>query len=369
MQSWKSQGAVVDDALQRRIGGLVAEIKLPRSVNRWPPACLGTTIGTVRERNQDRALVAVATYPAAPERNFILTVVCDGIGGLARGDEAAVLAISVFTSRVLRTPKQLPSERLHSAAMAANDAVYSAFRGRGGSTLASVLVPAQEQAAGVNVGDTRIYGLTQSGEAKQLSIDDTLGELLGSPNAATPNRHKLVQYVGMGEGLEPHILHPAKREFEDILITSDGAHNVPKDAFSQMMRVPSTNLDLVSRLLTLSEVLGGQDNATAALTPLKFDHKPRDAGGHGLIIELFSVSDRLEIWIPLLSEEYRKIDMPTALTDASDAVERPNTSKKAGHVTRRGKPHHKPSSKKKSQSIEENIEQPALDITFPKKEE
>ena len=41
-------------------------------------------------------------YADAPERNFTLAALCDGMGGMAQGEYAAVLALSTFVARILR---------------------------------------------------------------------------------------------------------------------------------------------------------------------------------------------------------------------------------------------------------------------------
>jgi serine/threonine protein phosphatase PrpC len=288
---------MADDALERRIARFVAEEKEPYSVNGTPDICLGTCIGAVREQNQDRALVTFTSYPTAPEKSFALGVVCDGMGGLLKGDEAAVIAVSVFVSRVIRWPSQPAPDRLRWAALAANDAVYKSLGGLGGTTLSAVMVGWQGAVVGVNAGDSRIYGLTRSRDAKQLSRDDTVAGLLGQQQGLGADQ--LVQFIGMGGGVEPQIIATDQKEFESILITSDGIHCAPAAAFSQAIRAATSNLDLIRRLLALSDALGGQDNGTALLLPTRFD-APNGDSEQGLNLTFWSPSDRLEIWIPAL---------------------------------------------------------------------
>lgn len=121
-----------DDALQKRLAKFLGATLAPASTNSLGDFCVATNIGAVRKQNQDRALLVFATYSETPERNFTLAVVCDGVGGMSQGDDAAIIAVSTFVSRVLRLSRTPVNERLHSAAMAANDAVYGSFRGKGG---------------------------------------------------------------------------------------------------------------------------------------------------------------------------------------------------------------------------------------------
>jgi PPM family protein phosphatase len=288
---------VAEDALERRIASFVAEGKAPYSVNGTPDICLGTSIGPVREQNQDRALITFTSYPTAPEKNFALGVVCDGMGGLISGDEAAVIAISVFVSRVIRWPSQPTPDRLRWAASAANEAVHRSLGGLGGTTLSAVMVGWQGAVVGVNARDSRIYGLMRSRAAKQLSRNDTVAGLLGRQEGMGADR--LIQYIGMGDGIQPRIIEIGQEEFESVLITSDGVHCASPATLSQAIRAAASNLDLIRRLLALSDALGGQDNGTALLLPTRFEVPDGDSE-QGLNLTFWSPSARLEIWIPAL---------------------------------------------------------------------
>jgi serine/threonine protein phosphatase PrpC len=288
---------VTDDALERRIARLIARVQAPYSLNGTPDICLGTCIGAIREQNQDRALITFASYPTAPEKSFALGIVCDGMGGLLRGDEAAVIAVSVFASRVIRWPSQPTPDRLRWAALAANQAVNKSLDGRGGATLAAVMVGLGGAVVGVNAGDSRIYGLTQSRDVKQLSRDDNLAGLLGQQGGFGANQ--LLQFIGMGDGIAPQIIDMDQDEFESILITSDGVHCASPATFAQAVRAPTSNLDLIRRLLALNEALGGHDNGTALVLPTRFE-APHSDSEQGLNLTFWSPSDRLEILIPAL---------------------------------------------------------------------
>ena len=288
---------MAEDALERRIASFVAETKAPYSVTGTADICLGTCIGAVREQNQDRALITFASYPTAPEKSFALGIVCDGMGGLVRGEEAAVIAVSVFASRVIQWPSQPIPDRLRWAALAANQAVYTSLDGRGGATLSAVMVGLQGVPVGVNAGDSRIYGLTRSREVKQLSRDDNVAELLGQPGGFGANQ--LLQFVGMGDGIKPRIIDADRNEFDSILITSDGVHCASPATFAQVVRAPTDNHELVRRLLALNDALGGHDNGTALVLPTRFA-APNGDSERGLNLIFWSPSDRLEIWIPAL---------------------------------------------------------------------
>ncbi len=288
---------MAEDALERRIASFVAETKADYSVNGTADISLGTCIGAVREQNQDRALITFASYPAAPEKSFALGIVCDGMGGLARGDEAAVIAVSVFASRVIQWPSQPTPDRLRWATIAANQAVCKSLGSRGGTTLSAVIVGLRGDAVGVNADDSRIYGLTRSRDVTQLTRDDNLAELLGQPGGFGANQ--LLQFVGMGDEIAPRIIDLDRDEFDSILITTDGVHCASPATFAQVVRAPTNNDGLIRRLLALNEAMGGHDNGTALVLPTRFEPPDTDSE-QGLNLTFWSPWDRLEIWIPAL---------------------------------------------------------------------
>jgi len=376
---------VGDDTLQRRIARLIREVKTARSFNGSAEICIGTSIGAVRNDNEDRAVIVFAGYPNSPDRSFALGVLCDGMGGLASGDEAAVLGLSVFTSRVLRTPRLSPAERLRTAVWAANDAVYRQFRGRSGATLSAIFVARSGDLWGTNVGDSRIYGITAEREPIQLTRDDTLAGFLGSDGRGGENLNRLVQFIGMGEGIEPHIVRPERREFRTILLTSDGIHGSAPEAFTHVVRASANNPELIRRLVALNELMGGRDNGTAVTLPTGLDGQSDD-GEQGLNLTFWSASDRLEVWIPILAEPSRREGVPSALSDATNTAPSPpvsspisgapsqrraskNPSKKKGKPKRAAKSSRADATRKGAGEdgnlpLDED-DRPSLDIKFP----
>jgi PPM family protein phosphatase len=358
-----------DDALQRRLSRFLAEVRTPRSFNGAASMGIGTSIGAVRDGNQDRALITLASYAWTPDRDFALGVVCDGIGGLQRGGDAAFWAVSVFVSRFLRTAKLETSERLAAAASAANDAVYELLRGRGGATLSAAVVDRQGNIFGVNVGDSRIYGITHSRALVQLSRDDTLAAVLGRPEELDQS-NRLVQFIGMGEGIEPHPITPVRSNFESLLLTSDGAHGAPPEALTLLVRNAGENSEIIRRLIALSDVLGGRDNSTALILPTSLE--PHDSDPEqGLGLTFLSPSARLEVWLPILAGEARLDRFSADLTEASSPPELSATKARSKHRRARreqvGEPPQKSASSSKSgrQSEPAELEHPMLDVHFP----
>jgi serine/threonine protein phosphatase PrpC len=288
------------DYLNRQLGRFLTSTGPGESVfDAGDGIILGTSIGPVRKTNEDRAIVR-ARYARAPERDFLLAVLSDGMGGMVSGETAAILAVSTFTTRTIRSGRLPADRRLSMAAMAANEAVHQLLGGRGGATLSAVLIESHPEPTAVNVGDSRIYLLPENGNIEQISRDDTLGQYLKNPDLAADDMGSLIQFIGLGSDMEPHIIPiPSRNSNSRFVLTSDGVHG-NNLMLPLLMREPRSPRDLVDRLLKLAESTGGRDNATAVTIPDRFDSDPERRPEIGLMLECHSPAKTLEIWIPEL---------------------------------------------------------------------
>lgn len=241
---------------------------------------LGSAQGRVRGVNEDRVLVATfdGTYP---HESFECYAICDGMGGMQDGAQCASTALGELVAHLLRTRRRRidPQSRLISAVEVANKAIYDKYRGRGGTTIAALLLTELHSVA-VAVGDTRIYLHEHDGAFSQLSIDDTLasrmaeirGEPLQGPSDGPFSNH-LAQFVGQSGPTSPQTIRLPLGLFDyrknsnnlpkGLLITSDGIHRMNKDVFSGVLKIADSPRDTVARLLLISEWTGGIDNESA----------------------------------------------------------------------------------------------------------
>jgi serine/threonine protein phosphatase PrpC len=368
-----------DDALQRRIARLVGDVRAAKAMNCGSNVCLGTNLGSVRKENQDRALVVWADYPENPDRNFTLAVLSDGMGGLMNGEEAATITLSVFVSRILRTPRMPPPERLRNAALYSNNAVYDQFGGRGGATLSAVFIGNNGSKIGINIGDSRIYAVTGTRELVQLSRDDTLAGVLGEQHRSNENHNRLVQFMGMGEGMEPNIVDVDRKEIHTLLVTSDGVHGSPMAALNQIVRRARSETDLTRKLLSLSELLGGQDNGTAIALGTETRGHLGD-GEQGLNLTFLSVNERLEVWIPILAEEARQERPRASQADKDEPVPPQKVGSIASNVgaddlkrqrrsrARGGRSNKGSATEEQGLPLDADKPSPVLDVKFPSSE-
>jgi serine/threonine protein phosphatase PrpC len=312
----------VPDQLQRRVQGFLADAPSACAVfDAGNSVFLGTSVGAVREKNEDRAIVVRVCYGREPERDFVLAALSDGMGGLENGEDAAIVTLSTFVARTIRTARLPPDRRLNMAASDANDAVYQLYRGRGGATLSAVLIERRFGAIGVNVGDSRIYLLRDTRSIEQLSRDDTLGELVRDRAGlnAVDRTGSLIQHIGMGEGLEPHIISAdAPNTNSHFVLTSDGVHR-NKELLNLVTRETPSPEKLVHRLLLLAELLGGHDNATAVVVPDLMNSDHNRSLEFALSLQFFSPFKEAEIWITEMSDRAERNQIGHAVQHLPEA--------------------------------------------------
>lgn len=293
---------LLDDFVKARLNKAIADGQAARAVKANGAVSIGTSVGTVREENQDASLCMRLRFGTDPRRDFDLLILCDGMGGMRGGREASSHAIARFIFTLVEA-RERPLETLMVEAMrAANDSLYRKFGGSGGTTLSAVALRRDREAIGIHAGDSRIYTVSEDGALDQVSQDDTLSSLLNR-GSETEFGSKLVQYVGMGSDLEPHT-YRLPLGGQRILLTSDGVHGIAHSTLSRLTRHSLNSHDMIRKLLTLSDVLGGWDNATAIIAGSQIDTPPVE-GLSGCFLEITTPSNSLEMFLPVRASEYR----------------------------------------------------------------
>jgi PPM family protein phosphatase len=238
----------------------------PSGVRRVAPlkGAVASDIGSVRDENQDR--VALVRGCDRSGDAFILAALADGIGGMKKGGECAAVTLATFIESIVTDAllSSDPRDWLARGAYSANRAVHARHIGDGGSTLVAVLLAKGRPPLWLSIGDSRVF---QAGDGKlhQLSRDDTLEGQLGKPNEG--RRPDLLQFVGIGDVLEPHI-EVISGVGGTILLTTDGVHFIDADYLAKVVH-HAPDLGLCARRLTeLAKLLGGPDNASVAALSL-----------------------------------------------------------------------------------------------------
>ncbi len=209
-----------------------------------------------------------------------LVVVCDGMGGLERGEEAARLAVkTILDCYMAKTVEESVTEALDKAIMKANREIIQLGlqTGNVGTTLALAVVY-KDELFWRTAGDSRIY-LLHDNKLAQLSTDHTYAQELAqnemSPEevASHPEGNALVSYLGVGEYINfDRNKQPVKLQSGDVLLLcSDGVFNALNDAeIIDALRDPNAmKAALELQHKTLDKQLINQDNLTAIVLRLR----------------------------------------------------------------------------------------------------
>ncbi len=313
-----------------------------RRVGEFPIAIV-SDLGNVRNENQDR----VAVLKAQSEQNqpFLVIALCDGMGGMVDGAACASKAIATFLTSIISNIKIAPSERLAIAAQEANRAVYELHRGNGGGTLSAVLLDGIGGMTGINIGDSRIYSYGEN-RLVQLTVDDTMAGLRPGPSRDLHNKNELLQYIGMGDGLEPHIIE-IPLSWELMILTSDGAHYFDKGIMHMVIQNAKEPGTAAKRLIEIAKWCGGRDNASIAMaSPV-------------ILQQQFDDTAFIQIWDPfgdlqiLMTQPYAGSEIQKETPKIEPPVDQKKSRQKkyAAKAPRKSKP-------KNSKAMKANVDQP-----------
>lgn len=231
--------------------------------------------GIARPQNQDAYQVVQL------DRNTILAIVCDGMGGAKSGNIASSLAVDVFVEEIRRTwtpylDQEKIDQMLRSAVKLANFTVYDQsqqfeeFDGMG-TTLVALLVRARSATA-INVGDSRVYKVDRGG-IRQISRDHSLvqlmvdrGELTPEMARTYPGKNFITRAVGTEPIVNSDIYHVDVQKGDYFLLCSDGLSNMMDEQeilFEILHGVKKQNC--CQRLLDIAKNRGAPDNVTSVL--------------------------------------------------------------------------------------------------------
>ena len=231
--------------------------------------------GCVRKQNQD------AYHIEKLDRNSLLCVVCDGMGGAKSGNIASTLAVDVFVQEVRRSwvsgmaADQL-EQMLRSAVKLANFTVFDQaqqfeeFDGMG-TTLVAVLVRGG-RATVINVGDSRAYKVDGDG-IRQITRDHSLvqmmvdrGELTPELARTYPGKNFITRAIGTEPLVESDIFHLDVKKGDYLLLCSDGLSNTVDEQEMLFEIVHGVKKQhCCQRLLDIAKNRGAPDNVTSIL--------------------------------------------------------------------------------------------------------
>lgn len=321
------------------------------------PFAFRTHRGKIRKDNQDTALVLIGRRATSPQP-FLAAILCDGMGGLEAGDDAADLAAASVGAMLARDDELAPGERMAQAIRTANAAVFERFHGRAGAVLVAALVEGNDTLIGW-LGDARIYGVLHGGALRLLTRDDTVATEIERIDGTAPDAmNALLRAVGTKPNAEPHVEY-LEADFRELLLVSDGVHRIEREAFDWVLRHAQTSTEMVERLIAASLWEGGLDNATAVVVRLQQQLSINEVGP----TLAAWVEAQPRIWQMIMTEPVRLkpslISQPETVTAYLDEQQYQGTSvasqgKKARHTkTRNNKSQkHQPAPEQAPLSIE-----------------
>lgn len=245
-------------------------------------------IGISKNVNQDSLCVKTADTKIG---KAALAMVCDGMGGLSKGELASATVIRSFAdwfdyelageldnwswereSRMIVRRLQQLNERI---------VRYGKSNGIQLGTTATGMICVNADYMIFHVGDTRIYEL--STEMKQLTEDHTFvrreikrGNMTEEEAKTDPRRNALVQCIGVSGKVDPEIKFGKLENDANYLICSDGFRHVvtEEEILANLApRVVTARTSMHAKIREVIELVKKRqekDNITAALFRAEF---------------------------------------------------------------------------------------------------
>lgn len=243
-----------------------------------------TNVGTIRQNNEDNFYLCgqyradtdtpsmTCTFDEKRER--YLFGVCDGMGGEANGELASLIAVRLFDEYTGDF-----KDSVERYVEQANAEICSEIERRGGKrmgTTFAALEIAEGKAFAYNIGDSRIYHISENG-IRRISEDHTqirslIKQGFVSEEAAKshPARHVLTQHLGIFPDemiIEPYAAEAIDLKAGDMfLLCSDGLTDMLSDG--DILSAASGSGTLKEKAEALIEAAlnaGGRDNVTVLL--------------------------------------------------------------------------------------------------------
>lgn len=243
-----------------------------------------TDIGLTKSTNQDSLSISVVN---TPQGKMTLAVLCDGMGGLAKGEVASASVIRAFDDWFNNQLPALCNAPIEDSVIAAqwngiitqqNIAIksYGARQGvRLGTTVVAMLLT-QDRYYVLNVGDSRAYEIGDC--VKQITNDQTyvarevaLGNMTEEQARTDERRSVLLQCVGASDEVYPDMFFGDVNDYAVYMLCSDGfRHEISVDEIFEKFN-PSVNLDQnmmemhSEELIALNKARMERDNISVAL--------------------------------------------------------------------------------------------------------
>lgn len=233
-----------------------------------------TDVGCVRQQNQDAFRIEWL------DKNVLLCVVCDGVGGAQSGNIASTLASDVMVQELRATWRNgldqvEVGECMRKAMKLANFTVcdqaneVADFYGMATTMVAALVQP--DRATVLNVGDSRAYHIGSQG-IRQVTVDHSLVQMMLSRGELTeeeakhyPKKNVITRAIGTEPAALCDLFHLELKKDDCLLLCSDGLSNLLDDQEILFEIVHGEQDGCCQRLLAIAKNRGAPDNVTCVL--------------------------------------------------------------------------------------------------------
>lgn len=242
----------------------------------------GTDIGNAKDTNQDSF---IAKTISTKQGRMVFAVICDGMGGLAKGEVASATVVNAFSKWSETRLPQLCEYEITDAEIR-NEWVgivtdyaekiknYGKRSGISLGTTVTAILLTDSRYYIINVGDTRAYEICDS--VKLLTKDQTvvareieLGNMTEEEAKSDPRRSVLLQCIGASDAVYPDMFFGDTVQNAVYMLCSDGfRHEISENEIYQYFQpsvmtnadVMKTNIDL---LIAINKQRQERDNISA----------------------------------------------------------------------------------------------------------
>lgn len=243
-----------------------------------------TDVGLTKDTNQDSLSVKVIN---TTQGRMVFAVLCDGMGGLSKGEVASAAVIRAFDNWARTELPQLCQAPIEDSTIRSqwekitteqNEIIkaYGAKQGvKLGTTVVAILIT-QERYYILNIGDSRAYELTS--EIKQITQDQTfvarevaIGNMTEEEAHTDSRRSVLLQCVGASDVVYPEFYFGDAQSNAIYMLCSDGfRHEItPEEIYEKLQ--PGVLMDEYQMsqnseyLINLNKERMERDNISVAL--------------------------------------------------------------------------------------------------------
>ncbi|MBQ6381292.1 MAG: serine/threonine-protein phosphatase [Clostridia bacterium] len=241
-----------------------------------------TDKGNYKTSNQDSLVLNVAQTTKAGM--VLMAIVCDGMGGLAKGELASATVVRAFNDWFMQTLPQLIESDKVNAETVRNEwvkiigTVSNKIAGYGkmnnlslGTTLVGALCVGSNMYI-VNVGDSRLYKVSR--KLERLTTDHSLvareiaaGRLRPEDEEKDPRRNVLLQCIGASKEIRPEFKVMPYTRGDTFVLCSDGfRHEIKEEEVVNYLASVTNDSQLEQQLAKMIEIdmsRNEADNITA----------------------------------------------------------------------------------------------------------